>query len=79
MKPRYQIIVEREGAMDVLEVRIEVTEKIFGLELLHQRAFLNLIKKRIRSVVGIDPAVRLVEPRSLPATGNPMARVVDKR
>ncbi|MDQ5988276.1 MAG: Phenylacetate-coenzyme A ligase [Syntrophus sp. SKADARSKE-3] len=78
-KPPYQIIVKRKGAMDTMEVHIEVTEKIFGLELLHQRAFLDLIKKRIRSVVGIETAVRLVEPRSLPATDNTMARVVDKR
>jgi phenylacetate-CoA ligase len=78
-KPPYQIIVERKGAMDTMEVLIEVTEKIFGLELLHQRAFLDLIKKRVRSVVGIEMAVRLVEPRSLPATDNTMARVVDKR
>ncbi len=77
--PPYQIAVERQGGMDTLEILIEVTEKIFSLELQDQRAYLNLAKKRIRSVVGIDAAVRLVEPRSLSKTGDGITKVIDKR
>jgi len=78
-KPPHQIVVERQGAADTLEILIEVTEKIFALELQDQRAYLNLAKKRIRSVVGIDAVVRLVEPRSLPKTDGKSSGVVDKR
>lgn len=75
----YQVVVEHKGAMDTLEVLIEVTEKIFTLELVEQRALLDRMKRRIRSVVGIEAAVRLVEPRSLAGPGGVLQRVVDKR
>jgi phenylacetate-CoA ligase len=65
--------------MDTLEVLIEVTEKIFTLELLEQRVLLDRMKRRIRSVVGIEAAVRLVEPRSLAGPDGIPQRVVDKR
>ena len=64
----YQIVVERKGAMDSLEVIIEVTDKIFSLELQKQRSFLETIKKRIGSVTGIGVSVKLVEANSLPRT-----------
>ena len=48
-----QIVVDRRGAMDSLEVVIEVTGKIFSLELQKQRSFLESVKKRISSVTGI--------------------------
>ena len=78
-KPPYQMVIERQGPMDTLEILIEVTQKIFALELQHQRALLDVMKKRIRSVVGIDAKVRLVEPRSLTPPDGTTIRVVDKR
>jgi phenylacetate-CoA ligase len=75
----YQVVVDHKGAMDTLEVLIEVTEKIFSLELLEQRALLDRVKRRIRSVVGIEVAIRLVEPRSLGGPEDIHPRVVDKR
>ncbi len=78
-KPPYQIVVDRKGALDILEVRVEVTEKIFSLEMQRQRAFLEMVKKRIESVIGIEVAVKLVEPRSLPRQDGRVVQVVDKR
>lgn len=75
----YQIIVDRKGAMDSLEVIIEVTDKIFSLELQKQRSFLESVKKRINSVTGIGVSVKLVEANSLPRTAGKIAPVVDKR
>jgi phenylacetate-CoA ligase len=75
----YQLVVERNGAMDSLEVVIEVTDKIFSLELQKQRSFLEMIKKRIGSVTGINVDVRLVEAKSLLRQKGKIARVVDKR
>ena len=75
----YQIIVERKGAMDSLDVIIEVTGEIFSLELQKQRSFLETVKKRIVSVTGIDVSVRLVEAKSLPRKGGKIIRVMDKR
>jgi phenylacetate-CoA ligase len=78
-KAPYQIVVERKGAMDSLDVIIEVTGEIFSLELQKQRSFLENVKKRIVSVTGIDVAVKLVEAKSLPREGGKIKRVVDKR
>jgi phenylacetate-CoA ligase len=75
----YQIIVERKDALDSLEVIIEVTNKIFSLELQKQRSFLETVRKRIGSVTGINVAVKLVEAKSLPREGDKIIRVVDKR
>src|SRR5450759_2513925 len=64
-KPPYQIVVERKGAMDSLEVIVEVTDKILSLELQKQRSFLETLKKRIGSVTGINVDVKLVESKSI--------------
>jgi phenylacetate-CoA ligase len=74
-----QIVVDRKGAMDSLEVIIEITDKIFSLELQKQRSFLEKVKKRIGSVIGIGVSVRLVEANSLPRTEGMISPVVDKR
>lgn len=78
-EPPHQIVVEREGAMDVLEVRIEVTERIFTIEVQRPRAFLEMFKKRVKSVIGIDVAVSLVEPGSLPRDEGNIISVIDRR
>lgn len=78
-RPPHQLVVSRRGAMDTLEVLIEVTEKFFALDFQEQLAVLNLMKKRIRSVVGIDTTLRLVEPKSLPRSEGTVIRVADKR
>jgi phenylacetate-CoA ligase len=75
----YQIVVERKGAMDSLEVVVEVTDKIFSLELQKQRSFLEAIKKRIGSVTGVNVDVRLVESNSLLRQKGKILRVLDKR
>lgn len=78
-EPHYQIVVEKMGAMDVLEVHIEVTENIFFDEMKMQRAFLEKIEKRIESVLGVGITVKLVEPNSIPRHEGKAARVIDKR
>jgi len=75
----YQIVVERKEAMDSLEVIIEVTNRIFSLELQKQRSFLETLKKRIGSVTGVGVSVKLVEANSLPRTEGIISKVLDKR
>ena len=78
-EPHYQLVVSKKGAMDVLEVRIEVTENIFFDEMKMQRAFLEMIEKKIESVLGVGAAVKLVEPNSLPRHEGKSSRVIDNR
>jgi len=78
-EPHYQILVERKGSTDSLEVRIEVTESIFFDEMKMQRAFMEKIQKKIESVIGVSVAVKLVEPKTIPRFEGKAARVLDNR
>jgi phenylacetate-CoA ligase len=78
-EPHYQLVVDRKGAMDVLEVDIEVTEHIFFDEMKKQRAFLEMVEKKIDSVLGVGVTVKLVEPNSIPRNEGKASRVIDKR
>jgi len=78
-QPHYQLVIDRRGAMDVLEVHIEVTENIFFDEMKLQRAFLENIEKRIESVLGVGATVKLVEPNSIPRHEGKAVRVIDRR
>lgn len=78
-EPHYQLVVERQGATDVLEVRIEVTENIFFDEMKRQRSFLEMVEKKIDSVLGVGVTVKLVEPNTIPRHEGKALRVIDKR
>jgi len=78
-QPHYQLVVDRKGSLDVLEVCIEVTENIFFDEMKKQRAFLEAVEKKIDSVLGVGVTVKLVEPNSIPRHEGKAERVIDKR
>jgi phenylacetate-CoA ligase len=78
-EPHYQLVVSREGSMDILEICIEVTENIFFDEMKMQRAFLEKVEKRIESALGVGVTVKLVEPNSIPRHEGKAVRVIDKR
>lgn len=78
-QPHYQLVVDRKGTLDVLEVCIEVRENIFFDEMKKQRAFLDMVGKRIDSVLGVGVTVKLVEPNSIPRHEGKAERVIDRR
>jgi phenylacetate-CoA ligase len=78
-EPHYQLVLERKGALDVLEVHIEVNENIFFDEMKMQKAFLEKIEKRIETVLGVGVLVKLVEPKSIQRHEGKADRVIDNR
>jgi len=78
-EPHYQLIVDREGNMDSLEVQIEVNERIFFDEMKRQRDFVGMLEKRLVSALGVGAKVKLVEPSSLKRHEGKAQRVVDRR
>jgi phenylacetate-CoA ligase len=78
-QPHYQLVVDKQGAMDTLEIRIEVTENIFFDEMRKQKEFLDNVARRIHSVLGVGAAIKLVEPNSIPRVEGKAVRVIDKR
>ena len=78
-QPHYQLVVDKKGALDSLEVWIEVTEHIFFDEMKKQKEFLEKVTRRIDSVLGVGVQVKLVEPNSIPRNEGKATRVIDKR
>ncbi|MGL4606407.1 MAG: phenylacetate--CoA ligase family protein [Eubacteriaceae bacterium] len=79
IEPHYQLIVRRDGSLDTLEIKVELSEALFsdrisGLEKLERR-----IKERINSIIGINAKISLVEPKSLPRSEGKSQRVIDLR
>jgi phenylacetate-CoA ligase len=77
--PHYQIIVDRKGILDDLEVLVEVSEGIFFDEMKRQRQLVERIEERLRSALGLSAKVKLVEPRTVERFEGKAKRVVDKR
>ena len=77
--PHYQIEVSRVGALDELEVLVEVTEGLFFDEMHKQQVMKEKIERRLESALGVHAKVRLVEPGSTPRSEGKAVRVIDRR
>jgi phenylacetate-CoA ligase len=78
-EPHYRLIVERENNEDKLTVMVEVVEGIFFDEMKKQRTFVDSIRKRMASELGIGVNIQLVEERTLERFDGKGDRVIDKR
>ncbi len=81
LEPHYEIIVERTGTLDTIEVKVEVSERVFSdsgevkvLQNLERR-----LASDLRDYLGIAVKVKLVDPKSLQRSDGKSARVIDKR
>jgi len=79
VEPHYQIIVDRVNNLDVLEVKVEVSEKIFSDEIKQLQNLQRSIEKDIKDLYGINVKVKLAEPKSLERFEGKAKRVLDKR
>jgi len=79
ISPHYQIIVTKKGYLDMLEVRVEPTEKAFTGNFKDLEALEVKIKSRLQSVLSIGARVRLAEPFSIERSQGKAKRVIDNR
>jgi phenylacetate-CoA ligase len=77
--PHYQLIVDREGQLDTLEVQVEVDETTFSDEVKQLQALAQNLQKQIKDYFTVSVKVKLVEPRSIPRSEGKAKRVIDKR
>jgi len=77
--PHYQLIVDRIGVLDSLEVLVEMTPDIFSDEIRRLEDIEKKIKHDIESTLGISAKVRLVEPKTIERSEGKAKRVIDKR
>lgn len=77
--PHYELVVTREGAMDELEVRVEVTPELFGDQVSVLEALRREIYGKIKGMIGISCKVTLVEPGAIARSNGKTRHVIDKR
>jgi len=79
VEPHYQIIVDRVNNLDTMEVKVEVSERIFSDEIKHLQKLKERIEKDIKDLYGITVKVTLAEPKTLQRFEGKAKRVIDKR
>ena len=78
-EPHYQIIIDRQSALDDIEVMVEVNEALFSDELKVLDKLSRKINDKFRSALGISAKITLVEPSTIPRSEGKSARVIDRR
>ena len=81
LEPHYQLIVDREGTLDTLEVQVELTEKQFdgADEVKVLQKLEGQLKKDMKDYLGITAKIKLVEPKTIQRSEGKASRVIDKR
>ncbi len=79
VEPHYQLIVTREGSLDVLEVQVEVNESVFSDQIKGLEGLSKKIEHEIKDLLGVSCKVKLVEPKSIQRSEGKAKRVIDKR
>jgi phenylacetate-CoA ligase len=78
-EPHFQIILDRKAAVDELTVLVEVSESMFFDEVRKQKDFIERIKSRLVSELGISVEVKPVEKTTIGKSEGKTKRVIDKR
>lgn len=79
LEPNYQIIVDRKNNLDSMEVKVEMSGKIFSDTIKHLEATEKQIEGALQSTLNVFAKVRLMEPGSLPRSEGKAVRVIDNR
>ncbi|MBP7934498.1 MAG: phenylacetate--CoA ligase [Phycisphaerae bacterium] len=78
--PHYQIILDRVGGADTLEIKVEVCEAFPSLDEVRTLETLRRgISDRLMNVLNLDARVSFAEPQSLRREAGPSTPVVDRR
>jgi len=78
-EPHYLLVVDRKDNLDLLEVQVEVSEKMFSDEVRKLEELEKKLRHQIGSVLGIQAKIKLVEPKTIPRSEGKAKRVIDKR
>ena len=75
----YQILVDRVGTTDSLEVKVEITPELFTDTMGEMTQKEKKIADALKTVLGIQAKVSIVEPKSIVRSEGKAVRVIDKR
>ena len=77
--PNYQILVDRVNNVDTFDVKVEMTDAIFGDTITSIKNHEKALAEELKSLLGISANVILVEPNSIERSIGKAVRVIDKR
>lgn len=77
--PHYFMVVDRVDNEDTLEVQVEVEERFFSDEMSALEALSAKIKQTLRTAIGLNAKIKLVEPNTLVHSEGKTKHVVDNR
>ncbi len=75
----YEIVVGREGVLENLKVRIELTPQVFSDKMKDIENFRRTVEKELFNVLQINCQVELVAPGAIPRSMSKAKRVIDLR
>ncbi len=75
----YQIIADKKGHLDKLEIQIEVSDEVMSDNVSEVEKIKKDIQSSLLNNLYINAAVKLVEPRSIERSMGKAVRIVDKR
>ncbi|QAT43132.1 phenylacetate--CoA ligase family protein [Aminipila luticellarii] len=79
VSPNYVIIVDRQGTMDTIEVKVELDERYVPDDLGDLERIKETIKHKLNSVLRIGVRVTLAEHKTIERSEGKAKRVVDRR
>ena len=78
-QPNYQIIVDRKGNTDTFDVNVEMSADQFTDTVSGVTAREKTLANAMKTMLGINPTVHLVAPKSIVRSEGKAVRVIDKR
>jgi phenylacetate-CoA ligase len=78
-EPHFQIVLERKGSLDEMEIQVEMSPEIFPDTMRKLVEMEERIRSRVAARTGVSPRIKLVEPKTLERTSGKAKRVIDRR
>ncbi|MDD4200060.1 MAG: phenylacetate--CoA ligase [Eubacteriales bacterium] len=77
--PNYQIVVDRVNNSDTFDIYVEFSPEVFSDKIAEIQQSEHKLSSAMRSMLGIDPKIHLVAPKSIVRSEGKAVRVIDKR
>ena len=78
-QPNYQIIVDRANNTDTFEINVEMNPDQFSDTVSGVTSLEKSLAEAMKKMLGINPAIHLVAPKSITRSEGKAVRVIDKR
>jgi phenylacetate-CoA ligase len=79
VEPHYMIVVDRQGSLDTLEVKVEIKDDYFSDEIAEMNALTKKVKQKLDSGLRVGTIVTLVAHKTIERSQGKAKRVMDNR